>query len=71
MSDEIEIVMAVPNAYEFKLVIMKNEVINVSITSSNTSSSWTRMISFTLVGALIIAGLFGKDFVELYHLLVG
>ncbi|MCK9369165.1 hypothetical protein M0R04_04370 [Candidatus Dojkabacteria bacterium] len=70
--DEVPVVpIETPNTYEFKLTILKNDVISVNINSSNTTSKWFNMVLATVFGAVIIAAAFGDKLVNLYRMIVG
>lgn len=72
-AEEVVAVAAKPdyNTYEFKLTVLKNDLVNISVSSSNTSSSWLKMILVTIAGFLIIVGTYGQTFVQIYHQLMG
>jgi len=66
-----ELPVETPNTYEFKLTILKNDIICISINSSNTTSKWFNMIAATVFGAVVVAAAFGDKLINLYKMMVG
>ena len=58
------------NTYQFRLTILKNDVIDLTINSSSVASKWFNIVAMSIVGFSVIIGLFGKNFIEIYHMLV-
>lgn len=58
------------NNYEFKLTILKNDVIAISVNSSNTSNRWLQTMFVVVFGVMILIGAFGDNFIKLYNSMV-
>lgn len=56
-----------PNVYEFRLRILGNEIVAMSIGSSSTSNKWIALGLLSMFSLLLIFGEYGDKFIDFYN----
>lgn len=57
------------NTYEIKLRFLEKELLAFGVNSSSENSGWINKATVIMFMVLFVIGTFGKNFVEVYHLI--
>jgi len=64
-----EEVVVPKSTYEFRISVLKNELINIYIGSASNSSRWVNIGLLTVFGTLIILGTYGESIVNFFKMI--
>jgi hypothetical protein len=57
------------STYEFKISILKNELISIYVGSASKSSRWVNIGLITVFGSLLILGAYGENIVNFFRMI--
>lgn len=58
---------ATQETYEFKLKLVNNEIINVSLSTGNMSGRHAAISTIVIVAIVTLIGAYGKTLIDLYN----